>query len=359
MHPLMWLRLARWLGPWTSVERMPEAHHEVLSVDLGPDQEPTELWTWRPLRGPPRGALFLIPGLHFGGPAHPRLVRLAKIGAHAGLLTAAPALPDFLKMRVSEQSSADAMRCFEAFVSHPEMPPVRPGLMSISFGAHPALHIASSQSFRERVGGTLCFGGYLDWKAPIRYSWEDGPGVPYDSRNNPVAYTFLMKHLPKVPDPGSVLAAWDRYIRQTWGIEEMRPEAPRRVLASELGASLDEAERRLFLQGCRMEEGALELLQTALNEARDMDWLHTGSMLAELRSPLIAMHSMDDEISPPDQSRALVEACPDGVDARLHLTGLYGHSGLSVEGREGSLFAELRTFAQLVSAILEISTGRL
>ena len=108
MHPLMWQRLARWLGPWTSLERMPPAHHEVVSVDMEDGREPTELWTWRPLRGRPRGALFLIPGLHFQGPAHPRLVRLARIGAHAGLLTAAPALPDFLKMRITQQSSSGA-----------------------------------------------------------------------------------------------------------------------------------------------------------------------------------------------------------------------------------------------------------
>jgi len=108
-----------------------------------------------------------------------------------------------------------------------------------------------------------------------------------------------------------------------------------------------------------MEEGAEAMLESALDRAQGMDWLQPGSMLAELRSPLIAVHSMDDEISPPEQSRALAAACPESVDARLHLTGLYEHSGLSVEGKKGSIFAELRTFTRLVSAILEISTGRI
>ena len=42
------------------------------------------------------------------------------------------------------------------------MPPVKPGLMSISFGAHPVMGIACSDAHRDQVGGVLTFGGYLE-----------------------------------------------------------------------------------------------------------------------------------------------------------------------------------------------------
>jgi hypothetical protein len=352
-----WLRLFQGLGPWTPLTTIPEAKTERCQVDLGSDGE-MELRVWGPSRGRPRGALFVIPGLHFQGPDHPRLDRLARICARAGLLVGSPALPDFLEMRVRPRSGDHAQAAFAAFCQHPRMPNTRPGLMSVSFGAYPALRVASSDAHRERVGGILCFGGYLNWRVPIRYSWNDHDGVPFDIRNNPVAYTFLLNALPPVSNPTSVEQAWDAYIRETWGSDEQEcPEACRR-LALELAADLDEPERRLFLQGCRFEEGALQQLEEALETIEGMDWLDVGPMLKSLRNPLIAVHSLDDEISPPSQSKALVEACPAHIDARLYLTGIYGHSGQLAEGGKGLglMIKELFNFGRIVSSIVEIST---
>ena len=317
-----------------------------------------EMLVWSPPNRPVRGALYVIPGLHFQGPYHPRLERLARIAAHAGILVASPALPDFLSMRVRPGATADAMAGFEAFLSHSQMPQVKPGLMSISFGAHPVMGIASSQNHRDRIGGILTFGGYLNWKAPIRFSWNDADGVPFDIRNNPVAFGFLIDYLPNVGRREALLAAWDQYIRLTWVQDEAMSEDQLRALADQASTSLSDAEKRLFLQGCRLEDGALDLLEQALSQAEGMDWLNIGPMLAHLRAPLFAVHAADDVISPLEESEALVQACPPDLAAQLLRTGLYGHSGQKGSGGAGlgSLYREMLTFERMISALVRIST---
>ena len=94
---------------------MPDTHREVCSVSLPSGGDPMEMLVWAPRSGRIRGALYVIPGLHFQGPNHPRLDRLARIIAHSGILVASPALPDFLAMRVRPGSTADAMAGLKPF----------------------------------------------------------------------------------------------------------------------------------------------------------------------------------------------------------------------------------------------------
>ena len=91
-------RLARWLGPWTPAYRRP---HDVRTRTLeisctAPDHRPMRAWIYAPTSRAPAGSLLLVPGLHFAGPADPRLDRFARILASAGLVVLAPFLPDFI-----------------------------------------------------------------------------------------------------------------------------------------------------------------------------------------------------------------------------------------------------------------------
>ena len=96
----------------------------------------------------------------------------------------------------------------------------------------------------------------------------------------------------------AVLAAWDEYIRLTWIQDDAMPESQLRCLADQASMGLSDSEKRLFMQGCRLEDRAIDLLEQALNLAEGMDWLNIGPMLPNLSAPLFAVHAADDVISP-------------------------------------------------------------
>ena len=79
-------------------------------------------------------------------------------------------------------------------------------------------------------------------------------------------------------------------------------EAQLRALADQASTSLSDSEKRLFLQGCRLEDGALGLLEQALSQAEGMDWLNIDPCWS-IYAPLFAVNAADDVISPLKRAR--------------------------------------------------------
>src|SRR5687768_16804695 len=99
-------RLMRWLGPWTSDRARPRGiHRRRISVD-----DRFDAWVYRPRE--PKGAMLLVPGLHYLGPADPRLDRFLSILADAGALVLCPFLPEFRALRVGPSLVHDCARAF-------------------------------------------------------------------------------------------------------------------------------------------------------------------------------------------------------------------------------------------------------
>src|SRR5688500_7187206 len=159
-------RLLRWLGPWAS-DRPSRVWRRRVVVDGRLDT-----WVYRP-RVEPRAAVLVIPGLHFLGPADPRLDRFMAILADSGAIAMCPFLPECRALRAGPEVTSDVIAAFSALCDLPEVPiDARPGALSISFGCHSALHLAGSEQHRDRLGSVVLFGGYASFDDTIRFSLE-------------------------------------------------------------------------------------------------------------------------------------------------------------------------------------------
>ncbi len=364
------LRLMRWLGPWAADDAVPDSvvrtTVHVPSRDAG--ERPFDAWLYRPRRGAPVGVYLVAPGLHYAGPADPRMDRFLRILANAGLVVLCPFLPDFIELRVRESVIADFARAFDALEHIDELPRrVRPGVFSISFGSLPALRLASDPRYAERIGAVVPFGGYADFREVIRFSLsggrragEDGGPVPYDPLNRPVVVMNLLDDMEGVPaGVTDVVEAWQRYVRATWGRPEMRVDDRYKIVAEELGAHLSGHELAFYRVGVGLDEGALERCLSALDRSRARRaFLDPRPYLQGVKAPVHLFHGADDDVIPWQQLDALYEALPTHADKARYLTGLYGHTGASALGSMGALLREGVTLVRMLRALVGAATTR-
>ncbi|HEY8427561.1 MAG TPA: hypothetical protein VIL20_04270 [Sandaracinaceae bacterium] len=340
--------LARWLGPWTPETARPRGVQRRRIVVEG--ERTFDAWAYRGRRDPV-GALLVVPGLHYLGPADPRLDRFLAILAEAGLLVLCPFLPEFRALRVGPSLVPDAMRAFEALCALPDRPRgTRPGVLSISFGSYPAVHVAS----RADVGGLLLFGGYASFEDAIRFSLEGDPERPHDPLNRPVVFLNALEHLPGLPEDREPLRrAWITFVRRTWGRPEMKQRAAHEPVARAIAARLPPALREVFLLGTGVEPGGAELVRAALERGRaSFAHLDPRPACAAIRAPVTIVHGRDDDVIPHTHARMLAEAMPAAARARVWLTGLYAHTGHAVLAAR-ALAAEGRALAGILEALVE------
>lgn len=294
-----------------------------------PGDRPLRAWAYRPTDAPAVGAMLVVPGMHFLGPADPRLDRLCAILANAGIVVLAPFLPDFLALRARPEVLRDTERAFDALRTLPERPRhVKPGVMSISFGSLPALRLASLPHRADQLGGLLVFGGYADWNDTVRFCLRGRGARTHDPLNQPVVFMNLLEELPGRPaEVEPLLAAWRKYMEATWGRPEMKaPERYERV-ARALAEEIPTDVRELFLLGCRVLPGGFDRCAEALAMGTErFAWLDPRPHLSGIRCPVHLVHGRDDDVIPFEQASVLHRSLPSEVAAGVHLTGLYGHS---------------------------------
>lgn len=351
-------RLLRWLGPWTDGALVPGgiARRE---VEVRGGSRPFRAWVWRRDDEPPTGSLLLIPGLHFAGPADPRMDRFGRVLARSGLLVLAPFLPDFQDLMVAPSLVSDADRALEALLAQPDRPRGRPGVFSISFGSMPALRLAALRG--DTIGSLIVFGGFADFRRTIQFALS-GDGVrKNDPLNAPVVFLNLIEHMDvALEDRPAICAAWRRQCELTWGKEESKRPDVYAAVARRLAAELPERLREVFLVGCRAEPGTEPMALAALERAGDaFEWIDPRPHLRGLRCDVHLVHGRDDDVIPHEESAALLESMPSHVSARRHLTGLYGHTHratMSDLAREaGAATTELVSLASILTAIASAS----
>lgn len=341
-------RLARWLGPWASEARAPGRIERVEEQIDGP-RGPIRQWIYRPKR--PSGVVLLVPGLHYAGPADPRLDRFARILARAGYLVCAPFLPGFTALRLEPSLIDDTLAVFDALDHRAGRPPGKPGIFSISFGSLPALRVAGARA--DRVGSVLVFGGYARWKAALRFSITGGDGVPHDPLNRPVVFMNLVDYLPGAPaDPTMLLTAWRRYVHATWGRPEMKVDGAWQAVAKDICDGLPPGLQRLFRLGCGLAPGALDVAEAALAASgQTRAWLDPRPHLGAITCPVVVVHGADDDVIPHTEARVLYDALPARVRAGLFVSGLYGHTG---KAGGGTALRELRTMLGVLKAMARL-----
>ena len=337
--------LARWLGPWSDGERVPPARIETLSV--AGSRGPFRAWRFAPPRAS-IGSYLIAPGLHFEGPADPRLRRFCAVLAAAGFEVLAPFLPDFLALEVAESATADLDAAFDELRRRSRH---RPGVFSISFGSLPALRLAAAPARRDQISHLICFGGFADLDRTLAFSLGGEPGAPRDPLNQPAVFINLLDHLDGVPaDRSALVAAWMRYLRATWGRPEMKAPDRYRPVARAIAAELPADLRELFLVGCGVEPGALDRCRAALARRGGCEHLDPRPHLKAIRCPVTLVHGRDDDVIPHRESLELARAMPEGAEVEVLITGLYDHTR-SVP-RLGSLAREGATMVRVLRAIV-------
>jgi pimeloyl-ACP methyl ester carboxylesterase len=324
--------LARWLGPWAN----PRAAPTVAVRDEMEGGLRVRLYAPRGSQGAgaprlrfarrsPRRTFLIAPGLHYAGADDPRMDRFCRILAAAGHLVVAPFVPDYLALTPTERAKRDFFRAFAAL---PRWSAQRPVVFSISFGSLLALSLAA-----EHPGGIerlVVFGGYADLRETLRFCLTgqvaSGRATARDPLNQPVVLMNLL-HLIDCADREAVTAGWRRYVERTWGRAELKVRERFVAIAEELAPGVPAGVRELFLVGIGARPGAAELALEALTRF-DASALDPTPYLPRITGRVDLVHGAEDDVIPFEHSHALAAAMPN-ADVRVHVTGLYGHTGAS------------------------------
>lgn len=311
-------RLARWLGPWADSMKSPAV--AVRDDDL--DGMRVRIYGKRR-----RARTFLIaPGLHYAGPDDPRMDRFCRILAAAGHLVVAPFIPAYLALMPDATAIADFAKVAAALPRWSDTR--RPVVFSISFGSLLAFALAADHP--DAVERLVIFGGYSDFHATMRFCLTgevaSGRAAVRDPLNQPVVIMNLLDHIDF--DRGAreaLVAGWRLYVERTWGRVEMKADRRFVAVADELAPAIPASVRELFLVGIGALPGSTELAMPALArfDARALD---PTPYLPRVRCRVDLVHGTDDDVIPFEMSHELGRRLV-AADARVHITGLYGHTG--------------------------------
>lgn len=332
------LSLARWLGPWADPKKAPQ----VAVRDEELDGIRIRIY------GAGGHPYLIAPGLHFAGPDDPRLDRFCRILANAGHLVIAPFIPDYLALTPTARAIEDFRRVFAA---RARWTAVRPTVFAISFGSLLAFSLAADHG--ADLDGLVIFGGYADFHETMEFcltgTVSSGREAKRDPLNQSVVLMNLLDHLePRCADPVAVAAAWRRYVMRVWGRPEMKARERFMAVADELAPDVAENVRDLFHIGIGTRPGAFELAKPALArfDARALD---PSPYLPRVRGRVDLVHGTDDDVVPFEQSHALARQLT-RADVRVHITGVYGHTGSQLP-RPSAALKEMITMLRVLRVL--------
>jgi pimeloyl-ACP methyl ester carboxylesterase len=203
-------------------------------------------------------------------------------------------------------------------------------VFSISFGSLLAFALAAEHG--DELDGLVVFGGYCDFHDTMRFCLTgevaSGRTARRDPLNQPVVFSNLLHCVEPPPaDPAALLAGWRRYVERTWGRPELKVDDRFVAIAEELAPSVPASVRELFLIGIGARPGAVPIATAALARF-DATALDPSPYLARITNRIDLLHGMDDDVIPFEQSHALA-AKLSRARVRVHITGLYDHTGAS------------------------------
>ncbi|HEX5062461.1 MAG TPA: hypothetical protein VFV99_23980 [Kofleriaceae bacterium] len=338
------ITLARWLGPWADATKAPTvdivdekvgdirvrvfrrrgAKAAEAARDVGDDHRHSAPVATA-LR-PPRGATtFLIaPGLHYAGPDDVRMDRFCRILAASGHHVVAPFVPDYLALTPNARAISDFAKVFDALPAG-----TKPVVFSISFGSLLAFALAAERG--DAIDKLVIFGGYADFHETMKFCLtgevSTGRQATRDPLNQPVVLMNLLEHIDHHQHTrDELVAGWRSYVERTWGRPEMKARDRFVAVAHELAPSIPDAVRELFLIGIGAQPGAWDLAVPALAQF-DATALDPTPYLSRITNRVELVHGMDDDVIPFEQSQVLASRLVNARSVRVHITGLYGHTG--------------------------------
>ncbi|HUS30057.1 MAG TPA: alpha/beta hydrolase [Kofleriaceae bacterium] len=306
--------LARWLGPWADSTKAPtvETRDEVVAGIK------TRFY------GRGRKRVVIAPGLHYAAADDSRMDRFCRIVAASGSEVIAPFIPDYLKLTPGNQAKRDFTAVFDEIAKTGDKPIV----FSISFGSLLAFALAAERG--EQIERLIIFGGYSDFHAVMRFCLTgevaSGRKATRDPLNQPVVLMNLLHILEHDRSQTPALVeGWMTYVRRVWGRAHFKVDRAFVPVAEEIAPSVPESVRELYRVGIGVVPGAVEIAMPAL-EKFDATALDPMPYLACVKNRVDLVHGMDDDVIPFEQSHELAARLVN-ADVRVHITGLYGHTG--------------------------------
>jgi pimeloyl-ACP methyl ester carboxylesterase len=314
------LTLARWLGPWADATKAPD-----VSTWDDDDMGGVRCRHYFPKREPDQ-VMLIAPGLHYAGPDDPRMDRFCRIIAAAGYVVIAPFIADYLELTPGNQAKADFIRVFDA-IGKPEHKR-KPIVFSISFGSLLAFALAAERG--DKIERLIIFGGYSDFHAVMRFCLtgqvESGRNATRDPLNQPVVLMNLLHILEHDrSQTAALIDGWMTYVRRVWGRPHFKVDRAFVPIAEEIAPTVPESVRELYRVGIGVVPGAVDIAMPAL-EKFDASPLDPTPYLPRVKNRVDLVHGMDDDVIPFEQSPALAKQLTN-ADVRVHITGLYGHTG--------------------------------
>ncbi len=278
----------------------------------------------------PQQTVLLVSGLNPMGIDEPRLVRLARRLAEAGVTVVTPDIPELSRFEISplltdriEQSAAWLATQSGLAMSH------RIGLIGVSFSGGLAVVAAGRPSLHDHLLYVLSFGGHDDLRRVLEYYCAGGQRFARLPHDYGVAVVLLnvAGHLVPPEQLGSLRSAVLRFLRASYTEQFDAAQAGREFAA--LGDLAD-----------ALPEPAAGLLRSV--NARDVAQLGPkllpyigpyadAAALSPSRSPspsvpLFLLHGREDNVIPASESSRLADRLREQVPVRLLLTDVISHA---------------------------------
>lgn len=279
------------------------------------------------------------------------MARFASTLANAGFEVWVPYIDDYLALRLTPQAIVNFNRVVSAALEGR----LDVSLFSISFGSLLALRAASAPELSERLSGAVLFGGFADLSETMRFCLTgEVEGIQlarHDPLNRPILLMNVLEHLEhglSESEEAKLIEAWRKYMRSTWGREEMRQGERYFNVAREIRSELPTSVQSLFDTGVGLEGCDWEMLERGL-KVGDYAYLDPREYLQSIHCPVHLVHGVDDDVIPFTQSERLHRLLQPHTDSTLYLTGLYGHTAKA--NVSGGVVNEILTLGRLLKAI--------
>jgi pimeloyl-ACP methyl ester carboxylesterase len=155
---------------------------------------------------------------------------------------------------------------------------------------------------------------------------DTGRKATRDPLNQPVVLMNMLHILDHDRSQTPALVdGWMTYVQRVWGRAHFKVDRAFVPVAEEIAPTVPESVRELYRIGIGVVPGAVDIALPAL-EKFDATPLDPTPYLARIKNRVDLVHGTDDDVIPYEQSQELAKQLVN-AEVRLHITGLYGHTG--------------------------------
>ncbi|MEO5510288.1 MAG: hypothetical protein ABIS27_06625 [Longimicrobiales bacterium] len=314
----------------------------------------------------------VLHGLTRTGREHPGLHRFVTAVAASGSVVLVPDIPEWRDLRVAPAITVETIKAaVRAMQGRTDVQHEHAGLLGFSFGATQALIAATDPDVAGMLHGLAAWGGYYDMASLSVFGltgYHEFDGVRYHIQPDPYGSWLLAgSYLTCVPGHERDGAVED-------AVHALAIEAGERWLyawdpvfdPSKLAARarLTPAQRELFDMIAPLTSVKRQATEAALTFGRELaaaavlrdPLLDPAPYLKLATVPTLIAHGRDDRLIPFTQSLRLERELPDDVLRYSAITGLFAHSGGTVDNLPVTTkIVEAFRFAALLRALLNLA----